>query len=846
MTKTLRLGFVMGGGVSLGTFSGAALSEAIKQLIVHGQYDSGKKDAQGQPIYRYYDKIEIDVFSGASAGAISLGLMLRILSNHHDKYQVLGYNSYLQFREKLEKELLGQFGEAAYQLKETNPEKYEGLVAAQALQEVQAKVWAKEVDVHRLLGTGAHEKDLSNNAGLSDREWVDHLGRRFFRFEQRDGRLRHRQLLADRVLFASTLANLNFTIRKHREQKAGPEGPFLKALNDASIDRVHSELRVFDLNFGEINPATVPYYPLPWIQYHIGGKMEVEQQDGLGNNYQKTIRNLEDNEVWREITATTIASSAFPFAFEPVVLNRYKYEFGEDWPQELENKDSYPFTYVDGGTFNNEPIREGLRLASYIDNIKHHLPFDRMMIFVDPMVGELETQFRVNVHSKMGQSRNLLSGKAKVGPKSTLMRLVSKAPHMLSAILNEAQSVELSKISEVITQFEKRKQMRDFLKATVGMVMGDEEITNIRNFVMGELDNIRHQLDLPPNSLQIQHELIRILEEEHEFFEGHLPIEDPVERIDGIQQFVYSPTPSELPNIRYWLVALSCVAQDISMKLTGKTANARIVPIAPFDFYHDENIYELMRLPGGGIAGFAGFASDAASAYEVTYGQYCAYRILSDLKLTGKHQNPMPIPPAFDYSLFNDEVKDQLKRSLLKRVKEIIPKEYRSVLPFLEGYIESNIHHFIEENIDNRGPKRHFEFRIQVPSDIFILRGFKENGDTSKKNNLEIVQWQGKTYLITQLCYYPESKSWSGNHVNTLQKLFVDKMRLFENTAVLGIELPKLTADHEAFLSPNPIFVLDARTQLSVGGYTEIKEIAWKFWTDVEALDETLWGNTQV
>ena len=41
-----------------------------------------------------------------------------------------------------------------------------------------------------------------------------------------------------------------------------------------------------------------------------------------------------------------------------------------------------------------------------------------------------------------------------------------------------------------------------------------------------------------------------------------------MERIDGIQQFVYTPVPSELPNIRYWLVALACIAQDISMKLT--------------------------------------------------------------------------------------------------------------------------------------------------------------------------------------------------------------------------------------------------------------------------------------
>src|SRR5690606_33500871 len=137
------------------------------------------------------------------------------------------------------------------------------------------------------------------------------------------------------------------------------------------------------------------------------------------------------------------------------------------WPEELAEKEKHPFTYVDGGTFNNEPIREGMRLASYIDNINSHVAFDRMLIFVDPMVGDMETQFRVNVHGSMGLSRSFLSGKAKIAQKSTFMRLVSKVPHMIAAILNEAQSIELSKISSVLERFENRQKMRAFYKATI-------------------------------------------------------------------------------------------------------------------------------------------------------------------------------------------------------------------------------------------------------------------------------------------------------------------------------------------------------------------------------------------
>ena len=70
MGKVLKLGFAMGGGVSLGSFSGASLTEAIKLALLYGT------DETGTP----YDKIIVDVFSGASAGAMSLGIMLKALA----------------------------------------------------------------------------------------------------------------------------------------------------------------------------------------------------------------------------------------------------------------------------------------------------------------------------------------------------------------------------------------------------------------------------------------------------------------------------------------------------------------------------------------------------------------------------------------------------------------------------------------------------------------------------------------------------------------------------------------------------------------------------------------------
>ena len=70
--KTLRVALVMGGGVSLGAFSGGALAETIRQLYELRQ--------QGE-----YEDVVLDVFSGASAGGITLALLLRALANPDGK-----------------------------------------------------------------------------------------------------------------------------------------------------------------------------------------------------------------------------------------------------------------------------------------------------------------------------------------------------------------------------------------------------------------------------------------------------------------------------------------------------------------------------------------------------------------------------------------------------------------------------------------------------------------------------------------------------------------------------------------------------------------------------------------
>ena len=68
MGRKLKVAFAMGGGASLGAFSGGAMAEVLHQL--HTNLDRAT-----------WDSVEIDVLSGASAGGMTLGLLVRGLAD---------------------------------------------------------------------------------------------------------------------------------------------------------------------------------------------------------------------------------------------------------------------------------------------------------------------------------------------------------------------------------------------------------------------------------------------------------------------------------------------------------------------------------------------------------------------------------------------------------------------------------------------------------------------------------------------------------------------------------------------------------------------------------------------
>ncbi len=78
------------------------------------------------------------------------------------------------------------------------------------------------------------------------------------------------------------------------------------------------------------------------------------------------LRDEEHKLGWNDVAQTAIASGAFPFAFEPVALERLGVEY-EFMPGEFESpEDRQVFHYIDGGFFDNDPLHLAQQLAREI------------------------------------------------------------------------------------------------------------------------------------------------------------------------------------------------------------------------------------------------------------------------------------------------------------------------------------------------------------------------------------------------------------------------------------------------------------------------------------------------
>jgi len=830
---TLRIGLAMGGGVSLGTFCGCALAQSLKLLIIYG------RDRHGEP----YDKVIVDVFSGASAGALSLAAMLRYLL-----YRTLEQEN------KATRALIEEFGADFHSL---TPDAQANLIAAQVVQDTQEDLWTHEIKLENLL-PDANKTDLRFKASLLDRGAVDGIAQRHLvNWHGQKIQFSGKQLLSDRVLYACTLANLTPMIADARAEFPGKEIGFI-GLNDGLRSRTHRDVRVFDLNFTPQSDPKDDRFPDRWCLYHNGAAKK------------GWIGDLRKAETWAQIAATAIASGAFPVAFEPVALLRKAFEYGPKlWsasfglpiPKTLSafnGQDSHLFSFIDGGTFNNEPIREAFRLASFIDG--HHREenpdeeSERLILFVDPFVSEPVISCRVPI-----LRRWLLEEPNKFGSldgydlrrASSLDRLLPHLGMIVATLNSEGRVNEADKIYQVRKRMELRDHIRRILDATLGTSAPRSELDFLISFCQEQLNHGDSDEIIPSGPASLAAELERVIHEQVEdraatsVGSDFLPLQSHAENFLAEKRGEKNEEPG------LWLRALCFLSVDLILGLEAKLSHAQLVAIAPFRNLHEatgpngETIVHStpINLPGGRLSGFAGFMSDEPDRLDYRAARYCAEEFLTKCDRI-KKTTP---PPSIDgLKLSEDEEKrfeadvrrglDDLSRRVAGMVKQ---SGLIQILPLLDGMVTQLAADFVRRKvsaIDWKGKQQiSVELRVAVPNERFELDG-KGVGDQDCRPVEDSPG--GPWVLITIGDYDSDLKTWSGGFVKN-NRLDIDE----DGTAFLPdkdfceVELPTATQVLATHRSPNATFILEIakadRGQV-------VPATRWKLIPGVSSLDSEL------
>ena len=195
--KKLKVGIVMGGGVSLGSFTGGALAEITRQL----------RDNLNPELY---SRAEIDVLSGASAGGMTLAMLLRVLAN---------------------------------------PEGFPDEKIVQKARDSQYDAWVDKIDIKNLI-----PKPNMKIASLLDRNAVDDIAEELLLWQ--DGKDPNPILLAPRVCLGISLFSYNgLPIITDK----------IEALKDAKSTTLYWDYRIFCLDFVKQNSDP----PNRWMHYDL-------------------------------------------------------------------------------------------------------------------------------------------------------------------------------------------------------------------------------------------------------------------------------------------------------------------------------------------------------------------------------------------------------------------------------------------------------------------------------------------------------------------------------------------------------------------------------------------------
>ncbi len=674
--KKLKLSFAMGGGVSLGAFSGSALTEALKLLLVGALDDEGRR----------YTGIELDSMSGASAGAVSLCIMLSCLLNYKRYLSSESPLPHNKFRlEDIDADLENQFGP---DWKTKYHKHVEALRSLQVSQRLQERLWVDKLTMEELMRLDAFDPIEKESISLLDRTLLVELANDYILSDLDQIQAGDSHIVStSRFLFACSLTNLIPLALGYPQDPEDVTEPLVGELQKAHASYNHKELRVFDFQLNREQQEE---------------KSKLTKAITVGKN--KSFRyQIEDPETWSMISATCLACAAFPFAFEPVVLRRYKYEYKIDTPEamdtefnvvfeadfetddsteyapvfqsdyatkynkridqsvpwkskakktveglEEEDDESFLFSYIDGGTLNNEPIREAFRLANYLD-ARDPAPkssYDRIVIFVDPIVRTEPIKhnspafYKFNVKNRHNRLYTRKNGEWN--------RLTSYTQKLVQTLRDQGAIKEEHKISTYLSSIKLNHKLTQLIESSPFAVDFSIDFTetileflryqdqqnnddfistfdvNDRLFVENSIKKylIEHdQLDVYEMLVETFYVLIDLLRKYEQDGETLETITDELnEKIENEYKTI-------LKKLLYHFILQAVLDAD------GKDPTAMRMAITPvrYDVLNHDRISqpETIELPGSEFEAFGGFVNHAARAFSNEYGRYCAYKSLS-------------------------------------------------------------------------------------------------------------------------------------------------------------------------------------------------------------------------
>lgn len=627
MGKTLRVCLAMGGGVSLGSFSGSALTEGLKLLILYG------KDSNKEP----YDNVIVDGMSGASAGAIALTIMLKCLIDYKSMMPL--YNSNLT-----DEDLINEIANDYFDQNPDQARTHKNIGALKALQlaqKIQYKIWVNEVDSTKLYGKKIKDNYNPNpteSFALLDRKLLEDLTKKYLMSSEGTDISRRELLDPKRVIFACSLTNLlPIEIDASYENINKLDKNVLKSIGSEN----HSELRVIDFVFDQNNTVETDDR---WIRFCSNPDQE-----------NPTHFNITDKAAWATISSSALACGAFPIAFEPVVLKRYQKEFGDSgWPKSFReiqeeidlyktknnnifkensffgedgnNKldyQSFNFPYIDGGTFNNEPIREAFKIGTFQDFGRTTNNEERLVLFVDPIVRqEQHHSFKVSSFSPVKVSGD------EINFKKELSKLFGNVSNIVGVLANQGSIKEEHKMIDIKENFALRKTIFDYLNVNkdinrnlnIGIIStafnkvtknlkGNILSLGTRDPITYFLEEIRKScIDQSKNNSACLHIKPQML------YNVKKGIDDG--SIDHISQaYDLMKLDSKFDQNAFAQTIFKVIA-DFALNTDGKSEDVYRAAILPIN----KNL-DTIELPGGEIEAFGGFASLNARKYSFEFAR---------------------------------------------------------------------------------------------------------------------------------------------------------------------------------------------------------------------------------